>query len=281
MDRYEYQTIQIDEQTYRLDEHAGTHSYLLLGNEKDLLIDTGCGCGHLRKMVERITDKELIVVNSHGHLDHVGANGQFDCVWIAEEDEALMWKSSSGEEREAGLKDYLLLMDPAFDRKELDRVIHNEQVKQVKHLKDGQIFSLGGRQVEAVATPGHTKGCYCFLDKDRKQLYTADTVCDISILLFLEDSVSVETFGRSIERLYERKNEFRKLYPGHHRPELSPDYIDSYRACAMGILRGTLTGAIHEEALGSGLKAVFGPVGIVYKREWITDAQRRRWESRI
>ena len=72
MDGYEYRVIQIDEQTYRLEEHAKTHSYLLVGSDKALLIDTGCGSGHLHNTVKDITKKEIIVVNSHGHQDIQG-----------------------------------------------------------------------------------------------------------------------------------------------------------------------------------------------------------------
>lgn len=96
----------------------------------------------------------------------------------------------------------------------------------------------------------------------------------------MKDSESVETFGRSIERLYHRRNEFEKMYPGHHTPELPLEYVDYYRACAKGILQNTLVGEIHEEAIGSGMKAIYGPIGIVYKQEWITDSDRIRYESR-
>ncbi|MDD2970875.1 MAG: MBL fold metallo-hydrolase [Lachnospiraceae bacterium] len=281
MKSYEYEVTQIGEATYRLDEYAKTHSYLLVGSEKALLIDTGCGCGHLGKTVESITDKEIIVVNSHGHLDHVGSNYQFEYVWIASQDEALMWDSTSIVFRNERIRSYLLSLDSEFEENELERTIRTPQVKKVYHLTDGQVFDLGDRKIEAIATPGHTQGCYCFLDREREMLFTADTVCDISILLFLENSGSVETYYRSIERLYNRRNEYKVLYPGHHTPALSVDYMHDYLMCARGIMKGSLESVRHIEAIGDGWKSMYGLIGIVYKKEWISDADRASSDEKI
>ena len=49
--------------------------YLLEGKEKAMLIDTGWGAGNLRACVEKLTDKPLIVVNTHFHPDHSAGNG--------------------------------------------------------------------------------------------------------------------------------------------------------------------------------------------------------------
>lgn len=274
MKSYDYQVIKIDENTYRLEEYAKTHSYLLLGNEKAMLIDTGCGCGNLYETVRKITDLKLIVVNSHGHMDHIGANYQFDLVWIAKEDEKLMWGSSTSEAKEIGVKSYLLSMDPMFDTNELNHIIRSPQVKKVAHLQDGIKFELGGRTVEAIATPGHTTGSYCFLDSKNRQLFTADTICDISVLLFLEQSESVETFYQSVEKLYNRKNEYSIIYPGHHTVPLEVTFIEDYKACAKQIMQHTLVGELHEESIGTGLKAVYNRIGIVYKEEWILNRDR-------
>ena len=48
--------------------------HLLVGQEKALLIDTGYGEGNFREIVESITDKPVMVVDTHGHFDHTGGN---------------------------------------------------------------------------------------------------------------------------------------------------------------------------------------------------------------
>src|ERR1022692_859034 len=58
--------------------YENTTVSLIIGPEKAVLIDTGCGIGDLRKAVAEVTDKPVIVVNTHTHLDHLGSNRPFD-----------------------------------------------------------------------------------------------------------------------------------------------------------------------------------------------------------
>ena len=52
-------------------------SYLIEGEEKALLLDSGMGLGNIKAVVEFLTDKPIILVNSHSHFDHVGDNWRF------------------------------------------------------------------------------------------------------------------------------------------------------------------------------------------------------------
>ena len=56
--------------------------WLVEGREKALLVDTGLGVGDLRGEVEALTDKPVIVANTHGHGDHSGGNYAFDRVYM-------------------------------------------------------------------------------------------------------------------------------------------------------------------------------------------------------
>ena len=60
--------------TWTITFGGGVYSYLIIGEEKALLFDTAYGMGNLREFVEGITQKPVIVVNSHGHFDHTGGN---------------------------------------------------------------------------------------------------------------------------------------------------------------------------------------------------------------
>ena len=57
--------------------YENTTVSLLIGPEKAALIDTGCGIGNLRQAVAELTDKPVIVINTHTHFDHLGGNRQF------------------------------------------------------------------------------------------------------------------------------------------------------------------------------------------------------------
>ena len=56
--------------------------YLIDGPEKALLIDTAFGLGDLKGLIHKlIGDKEVIVCNTHAHVDHISGNSHFDKVY--------------------------------------------------------------------------------------------------------------------------------------------------------------------------------------------------------
>ncbi len=61
-------------------------SYLVVGNARAVLLDTGMGIGDIRAEVERLTTLPIVVVNSHSHYDHIGGNYQFAEVWAFDDD---------------------------------------------------------------------------------------------------------------------------------------------------------------------------------------------------
>lgn len=80
-----------DHQVHRYDERTviirqslrtnfeGPFLYLLLGDERALLLDTGTGHVPLRPLIEELAgERELVVAHTHGHGDHVGGDGEFD-----------------------------------------------------------------------------------------------------------------------------------------------------------------------------------------------------------
>ena len=77
-----FPTVQFRKNTWEIDEFDCASIFLLEGTEKALVIDLGMGIGDLRGAIEMITDKPLIAVISHGHVDHTGHARQFDEVWI-------------------------------------------------------------------------------------------------------------------------------------------------------------------------------------------------------
>ena len=77
-----YPMVQIKKGIWEIDEFDMASMYLIEGTERAMLIGTGMGAGDLRGAVEMITDKPLVVVHTHGHIDHTGNARQFEEVWI-------------------------------------------------------------------------------------------------------------------------------------------------------------------------------------------------------
>jgi len=57
-------------------------SYLIIGDRRALLFDTGLGIYNIKKEVNFLTNLPIIIVNSHSHYDHVGGNKFFKGVDI-------------------------------------------------------------------------------------------------------------------------------------------------------------------------------------------------------
>ena len=98
--------------------------YLLIGDEKAVLIDTLYGFGDLRQIVESITDKPVMVINTHGHFDHTGGNS----FWP----EAYMSEYAATEAKHAFGEELQKMADS-----------HAYPDYEMKILKDGDIIELG------------------------------------------------------------------------------------------------------------------------------------------
>ena len=77
-----YKWKQLWEGVFHIQDLFSDYMYLVVGEEKAALIDTGMGFPGLRQLVERLTDKPVMVLNTHGHLDHIGGNDEFDCIYL-------------------------------------------------------------------------------------------------------------------------------------------------------------------------------------------------------
>lgn len=149
--------------------------FLIAGTEKAMLIDTGAGMGDLKAQVEKLTDKPLIVVNTHGHVDHAGGNFQFKEVWMHADDfSAADWMCTLPERQEY-VRSRLAVMAPEHTQEALDSLQPCADYEK-KALTEGQVFDLGDRELEVIFTPGHTHGSVCFLDRRYRRIFTGDTV---------------------------------------------------------------------------------------------------------
>ena len=146
---------QIDKDTWCISNRWANFMYLLIGEEKALLIDSGTGEGNIRKFVETITDKPVMVVNTHGHYDHTGGNFWWPEVWMKEESV------------ECAKKAFLSWGEAFFADKDYPDYKANI-------LNDGDVIDLGGRKVEVIAIGAHNEGSIAFLDRTTKSLFSGD-----------------------------------------------------------------------------------------------------------
>ena len=198
-------------------------SYLVVGPEKALLIDTAFGLGDLRGLAEHLAGgREVLCANTHKHVDHIGGNVQFDRVYINEYDA----ESLRDEMTPDFMASYLLDEDgnptaQGFAKEDLCAFSPYEIVA----CPNGYVFDLGGGyEVELVHLSGHTAGQSGFLDKQTGCFFIGDST---SALLdegerypqFCTIRSMRDCLVAAIERHGE---EVSGLYPGHGTFDLHP-----------------------------------------------------------
>ena len=189
--------------------------YLLEGSEKAMLIDTAYGKGDLRSVVEGITKKPLIVVNTHSHYDHSGGNGFWDTVWMGE----------SGERNAVRSKK---LSYPNYE---------------IKTLTDGQIFDLGGRAVKCIAIGAHHPSSFAFFDESHGSLFTGDEIDPGQVLLNVrgDGKETREIMQMHLANMQKLKNcDAKRLLPAHNGTPLDVGYLDDFIDLSHGVLDGTV-----------------------------------------
>jgi glyoxylase-like metal-dependent hydrolase (beta-lactamase superfamily II) len=189
---------------------------LILGEEKAVLIDTGCGIGNIRDVVEEITDLLVMVVNTHAHNDHIAQNYLFD--------EVAMLDHPWSHEAEKGLPNSEMahLIADGMLWKELPEGFDAENYvvpgfKVTHWFKEGDIIDLGNRTLEVIHTPGHTPDCVCFLDREDRLLFTGDMFYTGGIYTYLNGG-DIPTFIDSYLKMLEYYDEFDYLMPSHNEP---------------------------------------------------------------
>lgn len=68
--------------TYAINDYGMSAMFLLVGEEKAMLIDTGVGLTDIVKTVQEITDTPFFTVLTHGHGDHIGGCEQLEEMYI-------------------------------------------------------------------------------------------------------------------------------------------------------------------------------------------------------
>jgi glyoxylase-like metal-dependent hydrolase (beta-lactamase superfamily II) len=204
--------IELQPNIFRLKgEDTSSHSYLIRGDYKNVLIDSGVdkNFSKLQKSLLtlglKIRDID-IVINTHEHFDHIGANRYF-------QDYALIAAHRFAATK-ITVEDRYVTMYKSGD-------LNAPSLKVHLWLESKSRFNLGNYSLNIIHTPGHTSGSICIYEPVRKILFAGDTVFAGGTLSYIGESGSVGDYIDSISHLATRK--INELYPGHGKVSKSPE----------------------------------------------------------
>ncbi len=162
----DYYTVEwIDASTVAIGEpryHQQNYSYLILGEERAVLFDSGPGVRDIRPVVEALTELPVIAAPSHLHFDHLGNQHRFERV-------AMIDLSYLRERAEGGV-----LVPTEEEHLGFSEGREIRPLRVTDWWAPEQEVDLGGRVLRVVATPGHTTDSWSLLDEARGQLFTGD-----------------------------------------------------------------------------------------------------------
>lgn len=189
---------------------AGEQMYLAEGTQKAALIDTGSGAGSLRQYVESLTDKPVIVLLTHGHVDHAMGAPEFDTVYMSRKDDYIYEQHCDLEVRKG-----FLSQSPDFAEIVEEDYIPVSSPDLFHDVEEGDVFDLGGLSIEVYACPGHTLGSLCMLLREERTLLTGDA-CNTFTFLFDAYSTGISTYEKNLTELKEKTaGKFDRVYLSH------------------------------------------------------------------
>lgn len=210
-------------------------SYLVVGNRRAILIDTGMGVGDIRSVAESLTDLPVTVLNSHSHWDHIGGNWQFDNILIHRA-EAKELQHPPGPERIAKWFQPEQLTGPLPSGVEPHRVEIRATTANLL-LDGGETIDLGGRVLEVIHAPGHSPGGIVVVDRDNGIMFSTDVAYLTRLYAYSDDS-DVYAYRETLSRLETIAEQMRVLLPSHDRTPVDPAVIAEMRAAFDRIITG-------------------------------------------
>jgi glyoxylase-like metal-dependent hydrolase (beta-lactamase superfamily II) len=211
---------------------------LIIGREKAALIDTGCGIGNLRKAVEAVTDKPIVVINTHTHTDHLGSNSQFDEI-------AMFDHPLSHRVAEAGVSQQILqneilaenlVIKPWPEGFDPDG-FSLPPLRVSRWLRPGDRIDLGDRDLFVIHTPGEAADHICLLDRTDRTLSCGDILLHGPVWTHLAGG-SMKDLLMSYRRLMSYFDDFDHLMPGHNEPWLDKQLLRASLAGAEKVVSG-------------------------------------------
>lgn len=181
--------------------------FVLDGQDRCLVLDSGYMDIDVKALVKELlksesrdktpngSEKEIILANTHGDMDHTGGNGSFDSFYITEED----YKKCNLKEKFPG-SEYI----PAVE---------------------GTCIDLGGRRLRYIMAPGHTYGNAALLDETNRILFPGDMVQTGHMFMFGPHRCP-EKQEESLQKLISMKGSFDQIYACHGQMIMEADAVD-------------------------------------------------------
>lgn len=185
----------------------GVRFFLLTGDDRALLIDSGMHTHNAKKLAREYTDLPLSLINTHADPDHIGSNGEFERFYMHPAEYINYYKLQKG-------------------------------VGSITPVWDGDVLELGGRPLRVIHIPGHTPGSIAVLDEKNRRLFSGDPVIQDGRIFIFGAQRELHAYVHSLRRLEGISGRFDLIYPSHGACPVKPELISKLADAAQDILDG-------------------------------------------
>ncbi|UTR10353.1 MBL fold metallo-hydrolase [Evansella sp. LMS18] len=233
----------IDADTYAISEYGHwerVHSFLLLGKDKAVLIDTGLGIDNIKRVTDQLTALPIEVITTHVHTDHIGGHGEFEKIYVHEGDRDWLVNGIKGLSIEQIRKDIsrdITLPVPETFNPDTYQPFQGEPTGL---LSDRDIFDLGNRKLVIYHTPGHSPGHISVFDETNGYLFTGDLLYDETPVYAFYPSTNPVDLVNSLEKISEIPN-VSMVYGSHNTLGIEPSILEEVKISVKYLRENGLT----------------------------------------
>ena len=195
--------------------------YLLVGSHKALLIDSGYGLLDLPKAVATVTDKEVICICTHGHVDHALGARQFTESYLHSSDFDVYTRHTDAEFLRDVCNKGILMSPPKSMLNHPNYQRNAEQLSGAVYppllpLDGVEQFDLGDRVITWRPVPGHTPGSIAVIDEANHTVFDGDSA-PVGAWLFLDESSPLPDYMAVLQDYLQfcEDKAITKRYAGH------------------------------------------------------------------
>ena len=202
-------------------------SYLVLGSQKSLLIDTGMGIGNIQEIVERLmpVSSSLQVINTHTHHDHTGDNWRFPGKLIGVHSEFAKENAKGSIEEAQNELQPGMIWEKHLPKDFIHQNYRIHPFEINNYVEEGDRINLGPEHnLEVIFTPGHAPDSISLLDEKQRLLFVGDTFYEGPILLYRPET-NLDDYLCSLEKLAKLAAKFDLILPGHNTPNVEPSLL--------------------------------------------------------
>lgn len=188
----------------------GNVSYLVLGDKRAIMFDTGCGENQvkgdfkIKYLIEKITDLPVTLIQSHFHFDHNQNIHEFEHIGFPDLPDL----------RERVSEDGLFL----YTQEDLFEGDYPSVITVDEWFPLETDIDLGGRTIQLVNVPGHSNESVAILAASSKMIFLGDFLYNGALFLFHNDDLAV--YEQTVAHLKSLLTSEYSLFGAHGKPEI-------------------------------------------------------------